>query len=127
MKPGERVRSETSLAEGDELANTVVRDWPREVPRTTCGQEFPLVLFDWWSLTLRALQYSHVYSNWTKGSGWLKSVSSWGRKLDFRTSSWDLGLMLAESGHLPFNKVVLPEFQRQPQIEETTWSEDSLI
>lgn len=47
MKPGEGARSETSLAEGDELANTVVRDWPREVPRTTGGQEFPLVLLDW--------------------------------------------------------------------------------
>lgn len=42
----QRVRSETSLGEDDELANTVVRDWPREVPRTTCGQkEFLLVLF----------------------------------------------------------------------------------
>lgn len=47
VKPGEGARSETSLAEGDELANTVVRDWPREVPRTTGGQEFPLVLFHW--------------------------------------------------------------------------------
>lgn len=67
----QRVRSETSLGEDDELANTAVRDWPRECqgPPVARRKDFPLVLFYSWSLILRALQHSDVYSNWTKGSG----------------------------------------------------------